>query len=371
MKKIWGYLKNQSTIAMCAVLTIVLLGIGQLWSYTATAGSPEGEKLFREKIERGNELGIGSSPALFPVASATLQQEDCGNGIDDDGDGCIDWADSDCGGLETCHDLIDNNCDGLTDCEDPACEFQLCAPFVMCCYGMCWDTDTDPSNCGMCGNVCSGTTPGCCSGSCKDLDSDNNNCGSCGNVCTGGKTCQNGECSDTTPPTVDIANQNPEISEIAECNPGWPCCATTIAFGTVTDNVGATRVVVDYGGAGWRDCEYDASTHVFICPEYLGPGGYGLCAGCPGQSEMDIVVWAYDAAGNYGADQYTKKVICKAPTAVTLACFIAISGGGRPAGQGFGLLWQLAGVVGLGALVAGGVVWGRRRHRLDQQLCSG
>jgi|GEM_PF-5604124 len=47
-----------------------------------------------------------------------------GNPIDDDGDGCFNGEDVDCGGTETdCFDVIDNNCDGETDCADPDCRF--------------------------------------------------------------------------------------------------------------------------------------------------------------------------------------------------------------------------------------------------------
>ena len=53
-----------------------------------------------------------------------LIEVDCSNGVDDDGDGCTDGEDVDCGGKETdCFDVIDNNCDGETDCADPDCRF--------------------------------------------------------------------------------------------------------------------------------------------------------------------------------------------------------------------------------------------------------
>ena len=130
------------------------------------------------------------------------------------------------------------------------------------------------------------------------------------------------EGSDIIPPIVDIGNQNPDVHEIQCSKTTIACCGTTVAFGTATDNVGVTRVVVNYGGTGWRDCNYDASIHVFVCPDYLGPGGLGLCAGCGGESLQDIVVWAYDAASNYGADQYRQIVTCKA-YAVTLASYTA------------------------------------------------
>ena len=50
----------------------------------------------------------------------------CTNLIDDDGDGCIDGADSDCGGKETdCIDDRDNDCDSLIDTDDPDCPASL------------------------------------------------------------------------------------------------------------------------------------------------------------------------------------------------------------------------------------------------------
>jgi hypothetical protein len=61
--------------------------------------------------------------------------EICDNGIDDDGDGAIDCADSDCVGtadcLEICNNGIDDDLDGLTDCDDSECNtaagcFEIC-----------------------------------------------------------------------------------------------------------------------------------------------------------------------------------------------------------------------------------------------------
>lgn len=49
--------------------------------------------------------------------------DECNNGIDDDGDGFIDSEDSDCDGgtIEICNNGIDDDADGLTDCDDPDC----------------------------------------------------------------------------------------------------------------------------------------------------------------------------------------------------------------------------------------------------------
>lgn len=59
------------------------------------------------------------------TARATVSQENCTNGLDDDGDGFIDGADPDCvvapPNPEICNDSIDNDGDGLIDALDPEC----------------------------------------------------------------------------------------------------------------------------------------------------------------------------------------------------------------------------------------------------------
>ncbi|MBS2027101.1 MAG: hypothetical protein JST54_04280 [Deltaproteobacteria bacterium] len=65
------------------------------------------------------------------------------------------------------------------------------------CSGSCTDLQTDPNNCGSCGNVvasggsCVNGSPGCphsydvvCNGACVDAKFDSSNCGSCGNDCS-------------------------------------------------------------------------------------------------------------------------------------------------------------------------------------------
>ena len=91
-------------------------------------------------------------------------------------------------------------------------------PPKMMCGTVCVDTSSDPNNCGVCGKVCSSThgTASCKSGTCEivcspgfgncngnpadgcetDTQSDPTNCGACGNVCpAAAPNCSNGVCS--------------------------------------------------------------------------------------------------------------------------------------------------------------------------------
>ena len=108
-----------------------------------------------------------------------------------------------------------NNCGGcgqkcLFD-KGETCREGLCACRTgeSRCNGTCIDTLEDASNCGACGNACSqicskgacttcarfnpGTTF-CGDGGCANLMTDDGNCGKCGHSCPGGWTCSRGRC---------------------------------------------------------------------------------------------------------------------------------------------------------------------------------
>jgi hypothetical protein len=103
-----------------------------------------------------------------------------------------------------------------------------CAQSGLACNGICEETQTDPNNCGACGNVCpltvspyclanpnqcsafqqsciSGVCGGCstgltaCSSTCTNLQSDPSNCGACGTVCLAGQVCNAGQCMGSFP----------------------------------------------------------------------------------------------------------------------------------------------------------------------------
>jgi hypothetical protein len=93
---------------------------------------------------------------------------------------------------EVCDGLNrDEDCDGKTDegfnlQTDPnncgSCG-NRCASPLACCMGSCVSTTSSNSNCGMCGKICPAGAPTCCSGNCVNLKTDSNNCGSCGRGC--------------------------------------------------------------------------------------------------------------------------------------------------------------------------------------------
>ena len=85
-----------------------------------------------------------------------------------------------------------------------------CQQGTTLCDGSCVNVSSDPSNCGVCGNMCpdlwSCEASACvdsaacndgflsCSGSCVDTSSDRNNCGTCGTTCEFGDICEAGSC---------------------------------------------------------------------------------------------------------------------------------------------------------------------------------
>lgn len=100
------------------------------------------------------------------------------------------------------------------------------------CNGVCVDLETDPENCGACGNAvdpsgsCVGGQPTCngaaltnCAGACVDTDSDANNCGACGKTCGiplfAPGTCRQGRC--VTEKTSTTAKSCDSVCAPAAC----------------------------------------------------------------------------------------------------------------------------------------------------------
>jgi hypothetical protein len=70
-----------------------------------------------------------SDCASDPACQGPTTETNCTNLLDDDGDGAIDCADSDCASDPACQQATETNCsngldddgDGLIDCDDPDC----------------------------------------------------------------------------------------------------------------------------------------------------------------------------------------------------------------------------------------------------------
>jgi hypothetical protein len=111
--------------------------------------------------------------------------------------------------------MCGNMCSADTVCNAGNCEGS-CGTGTTECDQACVDTMVDPDNCGTCNNTCnagevcsqgscanscgSGTTE--CSGMCVDTDVDFDNCGSCGNSCDPGESCNAGQCTTCAPPRM-------------------------------------------------------------------------------------------------------------------------------------------------------------------------
>ncbi|HVH46166.1 MAG TPA: hypothetical protein VM925_27640 [Labilithrix sp.] len=138
------------------------------------------------------------------VCAGTVPQEQCNNGVDDDCDGHVDGADSDCAPAcnpvpEQCSNGVDDDCDGFTDgtdvdcqpqCPDPNdpndptcinCQAEFCPSGYVCgsnsrCISHCgdgaWNGDEGDKDCGgACAAKCAAgrhcwTNWDCASGSC-------------------------------------------------------------------------------------------------------------------------------------------------------------------------------------------------------------
>src|SRR5215212_4902591 len=72
-------------------------------------------------------------------------------------------------------------CNGNTSRLCGSCgAYVCCASSAACCNGTCTTVNSDPNNCGACGNVCGGSTPVCIQGTCGKCPPGSPNCsGTC------------------------------------------------------------------------------------------------------------------------------------------------------------------------------------------------
>ena len=82
-------------------------------------------------------------------------------------------------------------CNGNTSRLCGSCgNFVCCATGTACCNGTCTPVNSDPNNCGACGNVCGGM--------CVDTSSNAQHCGGCFQACPVGQVCYVGSCCSPT-----------------------------------------------------------------------------------------------------------------------------------------------------------------------------
>ena len=186
-----------------------------------------------DNVNSSGQPGDGHPGGGGPVDPG---EENCTNGVDDDGDGAVDCEDPKCIGESVCQTDDETNCDndsdddgdGDVDCEDadcagdPACNGGgglVCAPEVcspVCPSGNC-STCVTSGNCdstctgGNCDQQCGGNNTQCnfecgggnCDMSCQDSAHCNMACpgGNCQMTCTGdadcNMTCSGGNCDVT------------------------------------------------------------------------------------------------------------------------------------------------------------------------------
>lgn len=187
---------------------------GALVVESPTTSAEVGDPPAMEIAQTAHCDGDSDSNGTINVTDLLALLGDWGDCPDGDGDG-FTIIEGDCddeninvfpGALEVCGDGIDNDCDGFVDFDDPeACQ---CPAGFFNCGSACLDIINDDNNCGACGFVCPAgfdcvngiCTLDCqlgltdCSGLCVDLLSDENNCGSCGISCPAGTICVNGAC---------------------------------------------------------------------------------------------------------------------------------------------------------------------------------
>lgn len=182
-------------------------------------------------------------------------------------------VDRDCGGntpvcdaaARTCVQcLVDATCGFGHVCRNHSCLAGCgpqapCSPGLGCCADACVPVNSDPLNCGACGNRCPmgsgccggqciplGTVlncgacgnacgPGsdCCGGACMPVISDAKNCGACGNQCAMGSGCCGGRCT----PLNNVQNCG---ACGTVCGPGSDCCGGQCTLlATSINNCGA------------------------------------------------------------------------------------------------------------------------------------
>ena len=195
-----------------------------------------------------------------------------------------------------------------------------CNSGQMLCGSACVNIASDSSNCGVCGNACSGgqtcQNSQCqcasgqlfCSGSC--VASDATHCGSCSMTCTTGQVCSNNSCGSSCASGQTLCNNTACVdttSSAANCGScGHACtatqhCASSACVDNVTTGTGGSTGT---GGTGTGGSSTGGST---------GTGGMAGKAGTGGSTGTGGA--ATGGSTGTGGTAVTMKVITSAPGA--------------------------------------------------------
>jgi len=187
-----------------------------------------------------------------------------------------------------------------------------CAQSGLACNGICEETQTDPNNCGACGNVCpltvspycianpnqcaafqqsciSGVCGGCstgltaCNSTCTNVQSDPSNCGACGTVCAAGQVCNAGQCMGSFPNGAACGSAN-------QCTGGFCVNGTCSSCNSVHSN-GA--------GQSYADCANPLGT--------------------PGNAATYNLTMAQEAARAFSPNGTPASVSCNGAAAISVA----------------------------------------------------
>ncbi len=226
-----------------------------------------------DPVDCGSPCSRCENGACMPMDGTECGDACCDSGQTCCSGQCVDTQ-SDPGNCGVCGQL----CAPGELCQNGACGCSSQSCSGECCEGACIDTQTDANNCGSCGNVChsgqtcqNGTCEGCpsgqpdCNGTCVDTASDSNNCGGCGNACPSGQQCTNGTCGGCT--GFQEGCQPWEI-----CNNGMCVAYCPAPSGTGVHN--GTFVACDVNGS--------VQCHCNSCGNQCNhSGGYACCSnGC-------------------------------------------------------------------------------------------
>ncbi|HLL52116.1 MAG TPA: MopE-related protein, partial [Myxococcaceae bacterium] len=209
-------------------------------------------------------VGQGSCQCVVDGGTAEVREATCGDALDNDCDGQVDCADSDCAtcgangqvcqsgacvcsgnggvaeptGENTCGDGTDNDCNGQTDCSDTSCDQRPCSSSqgFACVLGACVCNGNGGAPQPNGETACSDTRDNDCDGlvDCADTNCAARTCGTNGRVCSG-TTCACSGNGGTAQAAETTCNDNADndcdgLVDCADPNCAQQACGSTTGF---------------------------------------------------------------------------------------------------------------------------------------------